>query len=289
MRRGPTNDCARRVSFSHDADPREVSMPSPFPGMDPYFEGPSEWPSVHHELSSEIARQLAPKLRPKYLVRATRRFVSEMPEGIVITQRATYPDVGVYDTKRAHPLRESSKALTAAPLELMTIMPDEVPHVTIEIRDVAKRELVTAIEVLSPTNKRGEGYKEYLGKRARTLSSTAHLLEIDLLRVGKRVPMQQPLPDMPYFVFLSRANRRPITEIWPIRLQDPLPTVPVPLLEGDPDVMLDLQAAWTSAYDAFGYDLSVDYTRPSEVPLAGEDAKWAEEVLRAVGFVTQGE
>jgi hypothetical protein len=257
--------------------------------MDPYLEGPSEWPSVHHELTSEIGRQLAPKLRPQYMVRAARPFVSEMPEGIIIAHRSMYRDVGVYENKPPRTLRESATAVTNAPLEMRTIMPDEVPHVTIEIRDVANRGLVTAIEVLSPTNKRGEGYKEYLGQRARILSSTAHLMEIDLLRMGKRVPMERPLPDVPYFIFLSRANRRPITEIWPIRLQDLLPTVPVPLLEDDPDGILDLQAAWTSAYDAFGYDLSVDYARPPEVPLEGEDARWAEGVLRAAGFIMQGD
>ncbi len=58
-------------------------MQSPVPGMDPYLEG-SEWISVHTEISSEIARQLAPKLRPKYIVRTTRRFVTQVPEDIGI-------------------------------------------------------------------------------------------------------------------------------------------------------------------------------------------------------------
>lgn len=64
-----------------------------------------------------------------------------------------------------------------------------MPHVSIEIRDVARRQLVTAIEILSPTNKRGEGRLEYLAKRRRLLLSTAHLMEIDLLRQGQRVPI----------------------------------------------------------------------------------------------------
>lgn len=64
-------------------------------------------------------------------------------------------------------------------------MPSRLPHGTIEIRDVTNRELVTAIEVLSPTNKRGDGYREYLDKRRRILSSMAHLMEIDLLRKGE--------------------------------------------------------------------------------------------------------
>ena len=69
------------------------------------------------------------------------------------------------------------------------------PHVSVEIRDTSQRRLVTAIEILSPTNKRGAGHQEYLAKRQRLLLSTVHLLEIDLLRMGERVPMKQPLPD----------------------------------------------------------------------------------------------
>lgn len=262
-------------------------MPSPFPGMDPYLEG-SEWTSVHTELSSEIARQLAPKLRPKYIVRTTRRFVTEMPEDVSILAGDIYPDVSVFEIAYPGGMGESGVAIAQPPLQLATVIPARVPHVTIEIRDVANRELVTAIEVLSATNKRGEGYREYLDKRRRLLLSTAHLMEIDLLRTGRRVPMQKPLPRAPYFVFLSRAERRPIVEVWPIQLNMRLPVVPVPLLAGDPDVALDLQLALNTVYDALNYDLSVDYTRPPEVPLEGEAAAWAAELLRAAGFLTDG-
>ena len=99
--------------------------------------------------------------------------------------------------------------MAPAPLELATIIPSPIPHVTVEIRDTANRQLVTAIEVLSPINKRGDGRAEYLAKRRRILLSTAHLLEIDLLRQGQRVPMQQPLPRSPYFIFLSRGEKEP--------------------------------------------------------------------------------
>ena len=160
-----------------------------------------------------------------------------------------------------------------------------IPVTSIEIRDVAERELVTAIDVLSPVNKRGEGYAAYLDKRRRMLLSTAHLLEIDLLRIGKRVPMHEPLPHAPYFIFLSRAERRPRVEVWQILLSQPLPTIPVPLMPGDADVMLDLQLTLTNLYDALGYDLSVDYTKAPEAPLGGEDALWATERLRAASIV----
>ncbi len=153
--------------------------------------------------------------------------------------------------------------------------PEPIPHVTIEIRDTANRQLVTAIEVLSPTNKRGEGRAEYLARRQRLLQSAAHLLEIDLLREGQRVPMREPLPRASYFVLLSRADDRPMTSVWPVALDQPLPSVPVPLLPGDADVGLDLQAALTNVYDVVGYDLAIDYSKPPEAPLDWDSAKWA--------------
>ena len=255
-------------------------MPSPFPGMDPYLEG-SFWTTVHFSLSAEIARQLAPKLRPRYLVLADERFVTEAEtlEGVMVTRTDIYPDVGLVESGPPS-LSDRGAAIAPAPLRLATAMPSRVPHVTVEIRDTANRELVTVIEVLSPTNKRGDGRREYLAKRQHILLSTAHLMEIDLLRSGQRVPMQQPLPPAPYFAFLSRAESRPLTDVWPIALNDPLPVVPVPLLPGDSDVPLDLQLAFTTIYDLFGYDLAIDYSRSPEIPLEGDAAAWAEERTR---------
>ena len=160
-------------------------------------------------------------------------------------------------------------------------MPEMVPQFTVEIRDVEERRLVTLIKVLSPANKRGEGHREYVEERTRVLMSTSHLLEIDLLRNGIRVPMREELPRSPYFVFLSRWQRRPITDIWEVGYDQPLPTVPVPLQPEDKDVALDLQQALTSVYDSIGYDLLLDYAHPADVPLKGKAAKWAAELLAA--------
>lgn len=253
-------------------------MPSPFPGMDPYLEG-SLWTTFHFSLAAEIVRQLAPKVRPRYLVLPEERFVPDVPDaiGITTTRGDVYPDVGVADSEIREP--QVAYATETIPLRIATVMPDPVPHVSLEIRDIAERQLVTAIEILSPTNKRGEGRKEYLTRRLRILRSNAHLLEIDLLRQGRRVPMQQALPDKPYFVFLSRAEERPFTDVWPIALAEPLPTVPVPMLKGDPDVPLDLKLAFAGVYDLVHYDRAIDYRRPLEVPLVEDQARWVAENL----------
>ena len=193
-------------------------MPSPFPGMDLYLEG-SLWGSVHTQLSVEIARQLTPRLLPKYVALTEKRFVVAVADAAETPStpgmaRSRYPNAGVVRGRgAAGGPAASGPAMAPPPLRLVTVMPEAVPHVTVEIVEAGSRRLVTAIEVLSPTNKRGDGREEYLRRRRPYLLSDVHLMEIDLLRTGERVPMRQPLPSVPYFVLVSRAETRPVTEV----------------------------------------------------------------------------
>ena len=67
----------------------------------------------------------------------------------------------------------------------------EIQLFSVEIRAAGSRELVTAIEILSPVNKRPghEAHRDYHRKRRALLRSDANLLEIDLLRTGERPPV----------------------------------------------------------------------------------------------------
>ncbi len=255
-------------------------MPNSFPGMDPYLEG-DLWTTVHTDLCAEIARQLAPKLRPKYVALSTRRVVLAPPDENEALAGQRFPDVGILSSHT--PSSSPAAAVASAPLILPASFPEPIPHVSVEIRDVAERRLVTCIEVLSPTNKRGPGREEYASKRLQLLSGTAHLVEIDLLRVGTRFPTAQPVPAVPYFVFVSRAERRHEVEVWPIALEQPLPVVLIPLLPGDAAVPLDLQQALTVVYNIIGYDDLVDYTQPPPGPLTPLQAAWVEEQLHRAG------
>lgn len=69
--------------------------------------------------------------------------------------------------------------------------------------------------------------------------------------------------------------------MWPIRLRERLPVLPVPLRPGEEDVPLDLQAVLDTAYGRAAYDLDTDYSRPPDPPLDPADAAWADEGLRA--------
>jgi hypothetical protein len=253
-------------------------MPNPFPGMDPYLEG-SLWTTVHTDLCAEIARQLAPKLRPKYVALSTRRVVLAPPDEDEGLPPHRFPDVGILATGAASPA--PAAAIATAPPFLPADFPEPIPHVSVEIRDVAERRLVTCIEVLSPTNKRGPGHEEYAGKRLQILSGTAHLVEIDLLRVSSRFPTTEPPPAAPYFVFVSRAGQRHQVETWPVALNQPLPVVPIPLLPEDAPVMLDLQHALSVVYDIIGYDELLDYNRQPPGSLSSADAVWVAEQLRS--------
>jgi hypothetical protein len=49
-------------------------------------------------------------------------------------------------------------------------------------------------------------------------------------------------------------------------------------------VPLDLNAVLPAAYDHGAYDLSVDYRKEPDPPLSGEDAAWADALLRERGL-----
>jgi hypothetical protein len=251
-------------------------MANPFPGMDPYLEG-DLWPVVHANLATEIARQLNPKLRPKYVALTTQRVVLAAPDEA--EGQARWPDVGLVTEREP---TSGGAATLIAPFVANAAAAEEVPVYGVEIRDPTNRRLVTAIEILSPTNKHGAGGNEYAAKRRELLDSPAHLVEIDLLRSGVRFPLDRPPPVAPYYVFVSRVGRRPEVQIWPIPLAAPLPPIPIPLDAGDPDVMLDLQAALNELHAVMNYDLSVDYTQPPPGPLSATDAAWIEQRLRDV-------
>lgn len=252
-------------------------MPSPFPGMDPYLEG-DYWTSFHMELAVDIARHLTPKLLPKYTAHPNRRWITTFLEGTETTSADIVPDVAVRKP-RHEAVAAAATMIPPAPISLPTAMPVKLPYDWVEIRDIEEHRLVASIKLLSPANKRGDGRAEYIAKREKILRSDAHLLEIDLHRTGRRVPILGELPAAPYFVYLARANRRHLTDVWPVYLADRLPTVPVPLRRPDPDVSLDLQACFDSTYDQGAYFASLNYRRDAPVRLTEEEQRFASDRL----------
>jgi hypothetical protein len=160
-------------------------------------------------------------------------------------------------------------------------VPEQVREAFLTIRERETMEVVTVIEVLSPGNKRAgsDGRREYLRKREEVLLSATHLVELDLLRGGERLPTLEALPPGDYYVFVCRGQRRFQAEVYAWPMRRPLPPVPVPLAGADPDVVLDLQAMFTTVYDRAGYDYSLDYRRALMPPLSEADQVWAQQLL----------
>ena len=151
-----------------------------------------------------------------------------------------------------------------------------VPY--LEVRDRLGRDLITVLELLSPANKRnGADREQYLAKRERMLSSAVHFVEIDLLRGGRRMPLENRRTSE-YSVLVSRAEDRPRAGFWPIRLRERLPIVPIPLRAKDADARVDLQEILHHVYDAAGYDDFIYAGRPSP-QLSPRDANWARSFL----------
>jgi hypothetical protein len=253
-------------------------MPSKFPGMDPFIEG-QEWESFHLMLLSELVAALAPKVRSRYTVHVEKRVVVERPgEG---ASGRIIPDSMVVHPSHRIPAVGSAAATLDAPVLATIPLPERVEQRFLELRFRETGNVVTVIEVLSPSNKRpgSELRDDYLAKREAVMMSTAHLVEIDLLRGGQRLPLEGDVPEAPYYVVRSRFRHRPAAEVWPISLRQRLPSLAVPLMGSDPDVVVDLQELVDHVYDRVDYGYVLDYSAPPVPPLSAEDAEWVREIL----------
>ena len=266
-------------------------MPSPFPGMDPYLEYPGLWPDVHHTLISGTRDLLATQLRPKYVVRVEERTYITDESDAAFTPRIRVPDVEVaarpgWERATLSTGGEASQVEVAEPVIATTWFEEEIHEAFLNIIDRESRDVVTVIEVLSPTNKipGSPGRTSFEQKRREVMNSPSHWVEIDLLRGTRMVPIPRKIGEHEYLVHVSRKGLRPRGELFPIRLNQRLPIIPIPLKPGDPDARLDLQSVLDAAYDRAGYDLEIDYQDQPRPPLEGELAAWADQLLRSKGL-----
>lgn len=262
-------------------------MPSPFPGMDPYLEASSRWLDFHNDLAAEIRTALNRVLDPRYIARLTSYVAYEVVAVTPQPRHHRQSDAAVVRLPQVSS-SASTPAATIAPAPVESAIPWEVPLMLdrVEIRTAQGEQLVTVIEILSPSNKRRnhENGQEYLRKRRELFRSSVHLIELDLLRAGDRMPLEEPVPAASYYLTLSRADCRPRVQVWPIQLQDALPTMPVPMLEEDPDVPLDMGAVVGSVYERGAYEREIDYREaPPPPPLSEAEVAWVDGLLREHG------
>jgi hypothetical protein len=271
-------------------------MKSPFPGMDPYLE--LYWGDVHQSVITYIRDWLQSRLPSDLRARMQERVYIELPDS---RRGVYYPDVRVVErpgpspgtaTAVAEPpIRAEAANGAGVPAEPLLIHLDIEPVTEgyVEIVDVKSgHRVVTAIEVLSPTNKRSnEGQRLYLQKRADQQSAGVNTVEVDLLRGGKRVLMIAPDQVPPSHrtacqVCVWRGSRPNLVEVYRVPLRERLPVFAIPLRPTDSDVPLDLQAIFEQCYKNGGYD-DIDYRGEPDPPLSADDAAWSDALLRDQG------
>ena len=250
-------------------------MASPFPGMDPYLESPAFWADFHKRFINYWCEAIADVLPDEYDARMDEsvNLVEMSPEVI----KLIFPDIAVSRTPR-HSKRAQSKNGGTLLLEPVTIpheFLEETRQARIEILQRPERSLVAVLEMLSPFNKRGSGFDQYHAKRTTLLGQNVHLVELDLLVGGKRLPLRKPLPSADYYALVSRADERPNCDVYAWTVRDPLPTIPIPLRAPDADVKIDLAKVFATTYERGRYARSVVYGVPVAAPLRRQDRQWA--------------
>lgn len=251
-------------------------MASPFPGMNPYLEQRGIWHSFHEQFCTYCLEILVPQVRPGYVVKLDEQvYIHELSA----EERAFLgrTDVSVAASRRLTG-GQAAAAMEAPAYARLPAAVDIERSSYVEIIDRKNRTVVTAIELLSPANKNpGPDREQHDAKRLQIFASSVNLVEIDLLRGGQRLPLED-LPECDYYALVSRVPERPRVGVWPIGLRDPLPVIPVPLRPPDPDAHIDLQALVHRLYDAAGYEDYI-YSGSPEPPLRPEDAAWAQRFI----------
>jgi hypothetical protein len=255
--------------------------------MDPYLE--SHWRDVHAAFvvyaSDELNEILPTDLRARLNARRVRQ-----------------PDwgAGPVPGPAIRAIRWPSKNLARmsvgnppATVEPFIVEADREPldEGYIEILDSSDgNRVVTIIELLTPADKRpGEGTELYRDRQIDVIRSETSLVEIDLLRVGRHITAValENIPRThraPYMVCVRRAWVRDKAQVYSIFLSQRLPTIKVPLRQGEAEVPLDLQALIDRCYRMGRYEGDLDYRKDADPPLTAAEAEWAEELLRSKGL-----
>lgn len=226
-------------------------MPSPFPGMDPYLEDEKYWPSFQQHLVASLYQVLMPSLintdrMDRYRARVgQRRYIVEMPL-------------------------------------FTSVLREEHVEEFVEIRQRSDGQLVTLIDIPSPTNKtRTEGREAYLARRHDAQREGANLVEIDLVLQGQPLLdySRENLPEWNYLVTVVRRHQPERYEIYSSTIRKRLPRFKLPLAASEHDAVVDLQIAFNRAYDSGGFGNLIDYDSPPKHVQTDADLRWIDDLL----------
>ncbi len=245
---------------------------NPFPGMNPYLEHPDIWPDFHFSLVAGLATALGPRLPHNYRIDLQRRVEVEEPSA------------------GGSSVAETASVVAAPTDEAVAVrvrMPREVSVSWLRVETVPERELVTIVEVLSPTNKRpGEGRRRYIRKREAIVAGLVNLVEIDLLRRWEPMHLETPPPASDYRILVCRSLESPGAWLYPFTVRQHIPKFTLPLRSDDeaPAPEVDLGPIINALHHTARYGQVARYQEPPPEPdFAPEVQQWVGE--RVAGFV----
>ena len=276
---------------------------NPFPGMNPYLERSDLWPDFHNDLIAQLRTALGPQLPADYRIGLQQRVEIAEPFGPPPSLSLMIPDALVSDAPSSvSPGGTTTAAATtavAAPPKkdaaaIPVRMPREVRVTWLRVEAAPNRQVVTIIEVLSPTNKApGEGRRRYIRKRAAILAAGVNLVEIDLLRRWEPMPLETPPPASDYRILVCRAWQRPDALLYPFTVRQPIPPFPLPLLPSD-DGSDDAEPEVNLGPIIAGMHHTARYTQvaayenpPPEPAFPPETQQWIAERLAAHQYAPQ--
>ena len=288
-------------------------MPIPFPGMNPYLEHPDLWPTVHQRLITALADSLKQQLPSAYQIRLRERHYQVSGEDALVvgtpglnwdnasgsTVNSESQSVACHQPPRpaVDNLASAPDSLAAAagyapkptlnapllkrPIAVLVPVPQKIYETYLEILD-GTGDVVTVVESLSPKKKRpGRGRSLYERQREGIFGSSAHFVEIDLLRGWEPPSMYGPDEAGDYRILVSRSEQRPRAQLYTWTVMEPIPAIALPLI-GHDELLLNLKPVIDAACDRT--DLLVNYQRDPLPPLSFEESLWLETFLQDVGM-----
>lgn len=257
-------------------------MTNPFPGFNPFLEAPAYWSDFHATFINYWREAIADLLPGAYEASISERvYLIEHDPNV---RKLISPDVSVSaeDVLSLAPAQQSVATLEPTTIPLVVL--DGPRETFIEILHRPDRALVTSIELLSPANKQLPGRVEYLAKRRAVLSQQVHLVELDLLRSGQRVPCAKPLPPADYYYYIvSRYEERPDCQVYAWQMAHELPTLPIPLRAPDLDILVSLSDVFQTAFERGRFQRRIDYTASIVGDMSDSEKQWMQQQIASLG------
>ena len=215
-----------------------------------YLESNRLWPDFHSTFLNYWRESIADQLPSEYEARLGEQ-VTLVRSGEA--SRRLGPDISIVRSQsNEYSVDAELNTATAVVLDHLEIE-EEIRTTHIELLRRRDKRLVTVLELLSPSNKEDPGWSRYLTKRSELLAQPIHLIELDLLLMGNRLPHRQALPKGEYFCFVSRVETRQQCLVTSWQGSSRMPTIAIPLLAPDSDLASSLQSVFETAFSRGRY------------------------------------